>query len=428
MRLINAVLGALSMVLVAVLLGAVLYLAFDLDTVVCAFIAVATLSVMVLYASVSNRLSDRQEIDDRIADLSRGTGDIARQVAEISRRLAAMEAHLDTGLDRTRSAVDPLAAEIGDLGGQVRDIAEAVAAHSAALQKAETSAAKPDAVASDGASGANGKGRKPLGREALTDLVAKAIEADRVELFLQPIVTLPQRKVRYYEALTRLRTENGDIVSAVDFIDAADSAGFMPKIDTLLVHRCAQVVRRLQLKSRDVGLFCNISAATLTDSIYFKQIREFLDASRALAPALMLEFKQSDCATFGPQEQENLALLAGFGFHFSMDHVADLKMTPKDLADAAFRFIKVPAELLLDPAAGAQSDIQPADLADLLARSGIDLVAERIESESMVVELLDCDVRFGQGLLFSAPRPVKADAYSAMDADKALSEAAANIV
>ena len=87
MRLINAVLGALSMVLIAVVLGAVLYLAFDLDSVVCAFVAVAALSVMVLYASVSNRLGDRQEIDDRIADLSRGTGDIARQVAEISRRL-----------------------------------------------------------------------------------------------------------------------------------------------------------------------------------------------------------------------------------------------------------------------------------------------------------------------------------------------------
>ena len=259
-------------------------------------------------------------------------------------------------------------------------------------------------------------------------MIAKAIEADRVELFLQPIVTLPQRKVRYYEALTRLRTEDGDIMPAGDFIDVAESAGLLPKIDTLLVHRCAQVVRRLQLKSRDVGLFCNMSAATLTDSIYFKQIREFLDASRALAPALMLEFKQSDCVAFGPHEQESLALLAGFGFHFSMDHVADLKMTPKDLADASFRFMKVPAAFLLDPATGAQGDIHPADLADLLARSGIDLVAEHIENESMVVELLDCDVRFGQGLLFSPPRPVKADAYAANGSDKMLSEAAANIV
>jgi cyclic-di-GMP phosphodiesterase TipF (flagellum assembly factor) len=45
-----------------------------------------------------------------------------------------------------------------------------------------------------------------------------------------------------------------------------------------------------------------------------------------------------------------------------------------------------------------------------LARSGIDLIAERIESETAVVDLLDYDVRFGQGFLFSPPRPVRAEA------------------
>jgi cyclic-di-GMP phosphodiesterase TipF (flagellum assembly factor) len=45
-----------------------------------------------------------------------------------------------------------------------------------------------------------------------------------------------------------------------------------------------------------------------------------------------------------------------------------------------------------------------------MARNGIDLIGERIENESMVVDLLDYDVRFGQGFLFSAPRPVRAEA------------------
>jgi cyclic-di-GMP phosphodiesterase TipF (flagellum assembly factor) len=93
-----------------------------------------------------------------------------------------------------------------------------------------------------------------------------------------------------------------------------------------------------------------------------------------------------------------------------MDHVTDLRFEPKELADRSFRFIKVPANLLLNRAAAAQSDIQAEDLADLLARNGIDLIGERIENESTVVDLLDYDVRFGQGFLFSAPRPVRAEA------------------
>ena len=93
-----------------------------------------------------------------------------------------------------------------------------------------------------------------------------------------------------------------------------------------------------------------------------------------------------------------------------MDHVGDLRMEPKELADRSFRFLKVPAKLLLNPAAGSQGDIHPGDLADLLARAGVDLIVERVEKESTVVDLLDYDVRFGQGFLFSPPRPVRADA------------------
>jgi cyclic-di-GMP phosphodiesterase TipF (flagellum assembly factor) len=110
----------------------------------------------------------------------------------------------------------------------------------------------------------------------------------------------------------------------------------------------------------------------------------------------------------GPIEQECLATLAELGFRFSMDHVVDLRVEPRELADRGFRFIKVPSALLLSRAA-ASGDIHPADFSDLLGRFGIDLIAERIEGESTVVDLLDYDVRFGQGFLFSPPRPVRAE-------------------
>ena len=171
-----------------------------------------------------------------------------------------------------------------------------------------------------------------------------------------------------------------------------------------------QVARRLQLKSRDVGVFLNISAATLADAGAFRQLLDFMEANRAIAGALTFEFTQAAYRTFGPIEHEGMAALAERGFRFSMDHVTDLRMEPKELADNSFRYLKVPAKLLLDSATGAQSDIHPEDLADLLARSGIDLIAERIENEAAVVDLLDYDVRFGQGFLFSAPRPVRSEA------------------
>jgi len=182
----------------------------------------------------------------------------------------------------------------------------------------------------------------------------------------------------------------------------------MPAIDNLLVFRCVQVVRRLSTKNREVGLFCNISASTLVNGLVFQELTDFLQANRALSPYLVFEFSQFAVRAMGPIEQECLATLAELGFRFSMDHVADLRVEPRELGERGFRFIKVPAALLLSRVA-ATGDIHPADFSDLLGRFGIDLIAERIEGESTVVDLLDYDVRFGQGFLFSPPRPVRAE-------------------
>jgi cyclic-di-GMP phosphodiesterase TipF (flagellum assembly factor) len=141
-----------------------------------------------------------------------------------------------------------------------------------------------------------------------------------------------------------------------------------------------------------------------------------MEANRALASNLVFEFGQAAVRNFGPIENEALAALAECGFRFSMDNMQDLRVEPRDLNERSFKFVKVPAKLMLNRNAVGNGDIHIADLADLLARSGIDLIAERIESESMVVDLLDYDVRFGQGFLFSPPRPVRAEALQSGEA------------
>ena len=46
--------------------------------------------------------------------------------------------------------------------------------------------------------------------ETVLDDLREAIEANRIDLYLQPIVTLPDRKLRYYDASTRIRTGADD--------------------------------------------------------------------------------------------------------------------------------------------------------------------------------------------------------------------------
>jgi cyclic-di-GMP phosphodiesterase TipF (flagellum assembly factor) len=317
--------------------------------------------------------------------------------------------------DRIQSVVN----EIGELGSLVKQLATDVANHDdmiASLQAAPAAAA-PEAGPSRTAPEEKRAAPSPVpaaaagegvpSRNQTLAAVRSAVEENRIDIYLQPLVTLPQRKVRYYEAVTRLRDDKDQILAAEDFIGVAEGAGLIGRIDHMVMLRCVQVLRRLMVRNKEVGVFCNVAASTLGNTAMFSQCLDFLDANRALASSFVLEFKQSTFRNLGPTETEHLASLAQRGYRFSIDHVADLRFEPRELADRGVRFIKVPASLLLDPKQTSASDIHPSDLSDLLGRFGIDLIAEKIEGERAVVDLLDYDVRFGQGFLFAPPRPLR---------------------
>ncbi len=424
---IGAIFIAVCMVLIAGSLGAVLYLRFGLTSAQSGVAALAALAMLALYNTVVVRERDRAEVSDRIAHLARSSDDLGRQLADFGGRLGAMEKSVETALDKALATAQPLAAEIEELSRLVKHLADSVAAHDALLAPERGEGGRKPAAAfelsppvqrtaataAEAAAGALGEHRVAafagLDSNAITAVIGDAIAAHRIDLFLQPVVTLPQRKVRYYEALSRLKAGNGEIVAAADFLPFAEASSLVPKLDHLSLLRCVQIVRRLVLKNRDIGLFCNLSIATLADA-GFPHLLEFLDANRAIAPSLVIEFSQSAVRAMGPIEHESLAALAERGFRFSIDNLADLRLDPRQLNERGFRFVKAPATLLLNRVGAASTDIHPADFSDLLGRFGIDLVVDRIESESTVVDLLDYDVRFGQGFLFSPPRPVRADA------------------
>lgn len=451
---LTAIFIAICVVLIAASLGAVGYLVFGLTGMEASLLSLAALSGLALYNTVTARLHDRDHVGKQIADLSRGTADLARQVAEMTRRQIALES-LEASR-RTPGPNEAMAAEIGELGELVRHLAETIAEHELRLTElkeepsailAALAAAAPVHVAVDEpaaamvavseeapapapqpqvvsvpeparpvfeAPAAAGpfKGKK---HEEIAAIVRDAIDDNRMDLYLQPVLTLPQRKVRYYEAMTRLRMDDGTLILPADFMADAEKANLIARIDNVQLFRCVQVLRRLMLQNREIGLFCNVSVPTLNDPDVFRQFYDFLEANRALATSLTLEFTQDSLRSMGPLEQESLASIGSLGFRFSMDRVTDLRMGPRDLADLGVRFVKVPANLLLSKSASS-SDIHAADLSDLLGRHGISLIAERIETEATVIDLLDYDVRFGQGFLFSAPRPVRAEALQAAPA------------
>ena len=250
---------------------------------------------------------------------------------------------------------------------------------------------------------------------ALLETVRESLEDNRVDLHLQPVVSLPQRRTVFYESFTRLRDSTGRVIMPAEYLSVAEPEGLVGAIDNLLLFRCVQIVRRLAKTDRRIGIFCNVSPASFADERFFPQFFEFMRQNRDLSSALIFEMGQAAFAARGGASTRNMARLAELGFHFSVDKVTDLDLDFADLARAEVRYVKVAADLLLRDLADrdgrvtlrSRPDIAAADYADLVRRHGVELVVEKVESERQAIDVLELEVAYGQGHLFGEPRALR---------------------
>jgi len=372
-------------------------------------------AVLLLFAgqfhAVIGRSSERAVLDAELRGLRAAVATMSRDMETLRSEVTELETALDT---QTTARNEQLSSEVRLVETLVKGLAESVEAGVNGTGPARrASDRKEEPVRDQTRLPLDGDTSHAVTEGEMIETIRASLEENRVDLYLQPIVTLPQRRTRFYEGLTRLRGSEGEVIMPGDYMRVAEPAGMMPVVDNLLLFRCVQVVRRLVSRNRDVGVFCNISAHSLLDGEFFPQFVEFMEHNADLTGHLYFEFSQAAFEGLGPIERASLQTLHGLGFRFSLDHVRRLDMDLSDLYDTGFRFVKVPADMLLGDLRGTGSLVRADDIKALFERNGLDLIAERIENERAAVSVLDLNIGYGQGFLFGEPRAVREEALSA---------------
>ena len=400
------VLVTLTCLFACATLGAALALftGWPLDIVSGALAFLFTQHMSAAYA----RRGDRRKTARDIGALRKLTMEFDQQLVATARRMDEITGQVEA---RTDAQGKKIVAELQVLESLMREFAGKIS-RTARAQQGEIS---PGSVMQTGRrQGPASAYVASIGAPGdMLETIRASLEENRVDLYLQPIVSLPQRKLRYYEALSRLRAEDGSVIMPAQYIKVAAPAGLMSVVDNLLLFRCVQVVRRLTAKTREIGIFCNISGDTLADAEFFPQFLDYMQANRDLAGQIIFEFSQSAVLKAGPQGEKNLRFLSDLGFALSMDHVETLALDFLRLKALGFSHIKVHAAMLTGGMEGAHAAVAAEDFKKLLSRHGVNLIAERVEDEKTVVQLLDYSVDYAQGYLFGEPRAVRDDAQRA---------------
>lgn len=393
------ILIAASYVVVGVFLGICFFQFTSYSFEIAVISALATVSVSGLVHVMAVSRERAKLLESRLLSMRNELRKAHQKSEVLEARMGVMEESLQREVSERRQT---LVAEMRELEDLIQRLGKSFEA------KMESARRNPRLGSSSGKPGK----RSP--EEAL-QAVQDALDSNRVDLHLQPIVSLPQRRVCFYEGFTRLRDENDQLIMPGEFLGAAKEAGLLGVIDNMLLFRCVQIVRRLSEKDRRIGVFCNVAISSLEDEAFFPQFLEFIKENRDLAGSLIFEISAQDFARRSPTTARHMARLSDLGFRFSLDKADGIDVNLPEMQAEQVKFLKVEGSKLLEqlvdggprPISAVTRSTAPQDVPAVFMRYGVDLIAEKVETEKEVVEILDFDIPFGQGYVFGEARPIK---------------------
>jgi cyclic-di-GMP phosphodiesterase TipF (flagellum assembly factor) len=239
-----------------------------------------------------------------------------------------------------------------------------------------------------------------------TSRIAAAIAANQYEVYLDSIAGLADHKTRHFEITLRVKIDGGPAPDAEDCA-ALLGSGAGTRLDAAKLVRVAQIASRLSSRGATAALFARLMPESLVDDMVLETCAEIVGRDAGIGRQLVLSFRQSAVRAFTKDHWETLATLAENGLRFAVEELSDLAMDFDVLKERGFHFVKVDAAALLAGMQAHDGIISPEEACRRFTGTGLSVIVGGVLDDATVAWALGLGAPYGQGALFSAPRPVK---------------------
>jgi diguanylate cyclase (GGDEF)-like protein len=123
--------------------------------------------------------------------------------------------------------------------------------------------------------------RQQLRRQTTSARIRDALTQDRLSLHTQPIRSLTSGGIERYELLLRMTGENGELLPAASFIEAAERSGMVQELDRWVVAQALGLLAQREQDGDPVSLHVNLSGASVADLSVLEYIERQLDEGEA---------------------------------------------------------------------------------------------------------------------------------------------------
>jgi diguanylate cyclase (GGDEF)-like protein/PAS domain S-box-containing protein len=255
---------------------------------------------------------------------------------------------------------------------------------------------------------------RSLERLRLENGLRRGIERNELRMFYQPIVRMRDGAIVGFEALMRWPRQDQGMVPPAEFIPVAEEAGL---ISQLSYWALSEVCERLREWTGPAAgglapvIHLNLSGRVFSDPNLVNRVRAALAENRLPGERLVLEITESVLMDDPKDAAETLKQIKALNVGLSIDDFGTGYSSLSYLQQFPIDSLKIDRMFVAKIGGPGESPEIVHAILTLAQRLGIEVIAEGVETEAQLAQLLEMGCNLAQGYLFS--RPVDGDAARA---------------
>lgn len=263
---------------------------------------------------------------------------------------------------------------------------------------------------------ANGKSRyemfepdmrtRIMDRLELENDLRRAIDNKELDIHYQMIVSIHTGKIVGFEALVRWNHPTRGQLPPIQFIPLAEESGLIISIDRWVMKEACRQLRKWQLNNpalSDLSISVNLSGVHFAESDLMEFIRNTLSVTGLKAESLKLEITESTLMEKDDRTTNKLSELQRLGVQIQIDDFGTGYSSLSYISNFPIDALKIDNSFIRTMLEDSNNLQIVKAIISLSNRLGVGVIAEGIESENQLGELLELGCEYGQGFYLSLP-------------------------
>lgn len=234
-------------------------------------------------------------------------------------------------------------------------------------------------------------------------LIRDALANDKFELVFQPVLDIKANRISHFEALIRMLSADGRLITPNHFIPVAENMGLIHDIDLWVVNHAINVLRTIPPHQSHIAMNINLSSYAFQDKALLPTVRKKLEETGVRAERITFEITETAAIANYDQTRKMILQLRELGCQFALDDFGSGFNSFRHVKELPVDYLKIDGSFIRNLAKDTVDQSLVRSMIDIARTLGKKIVAEFVEDRESLELLCEWGADYAQGYYIGKP-------------------------